>query len=201
MRKQKEKAKRIILLGNPILRQVAEPVRRLDKRIKELVEKMLHSMEAANGVGLAANQIGVPLRVCVAKHEGQYYVFINPEVMWASDEKYGDFEGCLSIPNVQAFVERSIEIRVMAYDQNGDRFEVDAHGMFSRVLQHEIDHLDGKLIIDRAVEGGLYWVRMEEHSEEPVLIPTTPTEVEQAFLVMMNEDEYASVKGKEVNGG
>jgi len=196
MPKRVSKVKRIVLLGNPILRQVAEPVRRLDRRVKELVEEMVQSMESANGVGLAANQIGVPLRVCIAKHEGQYYVFINPEVIWASDEKHGDLEGCLSIPNVQAFVERSVEIRVMAYDQNGDRFEVEARGLFSRVLQHEIDHLDGKLIIDRAVEGGLYWVRTEKHNEEPVLIPTTPTEVEQAFLAMMNEDKHTSVKGK-----
>lgn len=187
--KGKSKAKPIVLLGDPVLRMVAKPVKKLNREVAELVDCMIASMEAANGVGLAANQIGVPERICVAKHGGQTYVLINPEVMWKDDETVEDIEGCLSIPNVQALVPRSIRLRIGAYDQHGNRFEIDAEGMLARILQHELDHLDGKLIIDRAVEGSLHWVLSEvdeEGNERMVTIPTTPREVERAFAEGLN---------------
>ncbi|MCS7254268.1 MAG: peptide deformylase [Armatimonadota bacterium] len=182
--KARSKARPIKLLGDPILRAPAKPVEKLTKSIGELIDQMFASMEAANGVGLAANQIGVPKRICVARHAGQTYVLINPEVMWESDETEEGVEGCLSIPNVQAVVLRPIRLRVMAYDRDGNRFEIDAEGMLARILQHELDHLDGKLIIDRAVEGSLHWVLTQvddEGNERVVTIPTTPEEVERVF--------------------
>lgn len=178
------KAKPIVLLGDPVLRTVAKPVKKLDRGVAELIDCMIASMEAANGVGLAANQIGMAERVCVARHGGQTYVLINPEVMWEDSETEEDIEGCLSIPHVQALVPRSVRLRVRAYDRDGNRFEIDAEGMLARILQHEIDHLDGKLIIDRAIEGSLHWVLTEvddEGNERLVTIPTTPQEVEKAF--------------------
>lgn len=187
--KRRTRVKEIVLLGDPILRSPVKPVDRLADKIREVVEQMLVSMEAANGVGLAANQIGIPLRICVVKYAEQTHVLINPEVMWMSDEVEEDSEGCLSIPHVQAIVPRSVEIRVCAYDCHGNRFEIDAKGMLARILQHELDHLDGKLIIDRAVEGGLHWTLVEvdaEGNERVVSIPTTPEEVERAFSEGLN---------------
>lgn len=187
--KGKSKAKPIVLLGDPVLRTVAKPVKKLSREVTELIDCMIASMEAANGIGLAANQIGVPERICIARHGGQTYVLINPEVMWKDDETIEDIEGCLSIPHVQALVPRSIRLRVGAYDQRGNRFEIDAEGMLARILQHELDHLDGKLIIDRAVEGSLHWVLSEvdeEGNERIVTIPTTPQEVERAFAEGLN---------------
>lgn len=141
--------RKIITIENPILRQKAKKVTRFDATLKRLVEDMLETMHAARGVGLAAPQIAVSLRVLVAEYEDRHEVLINPEIVKASGEEIGP-EGCLSIPGyVGENIRRAEKVVVKGRDVNGKEIRVRAEGWFARILQHEIDHLDGILYIDR----------------------------------------------------
>jgi peptide deformylase len=138
-------------LGDPVLRATAVPVERFDAALEEEAERMGELMHDALGVGLAATQLGVLHRLLVyrAYSEDPLTVLVNPELRWRSDELESAEEGCLSLPGVHVEVERPASIRVAAQDIHGNRFEVEAEGLEARVIQHEMDHLDGILVLDR----------------------------------------------------
>jgi peptide deformylase len=138
-------------LGDPVLRAKALPVERFDRTLEREVERMGLLMHDALGVGLAATQLGVLHRVLVysAYSDDPLTVLVNPVLEWESEERESAEEGCLSLPGVHVEVERAARVRVRAQDQHGDPLEVEAEGLTARVIQHEIDHLDGVLILDR----------------------------------------------------
>jgi len=143
----------IIILPDKRLRLVSEPVRKITADVRKLVEDMFETMYDAPGVGLAAIQVGMPKRVVtidIAKKDEPKnpQVFINPEIVTASDEKAIHEEGCLSIPEFYDDVERPAQVKVKYLDLEGQTLEVDADGLLATCLQHEIDHLNGVLFID-----------------------------------------------------
>ena len=143
----------IIKLPDKRLRLVSEPVKRVDAGIKALIEDMFATMYEAPGIGLAAIQIGVPKRVItmdLSKKEDDHEppVFINPEIVWTSEETAKYEEGCLSIPEYYEEVERPAEVKVKYLDRDGKPQEVHADGILATCLQHEIDHINGVLFID-----------------------------------------------------
>jgi len=145
--------KPLVILPDPILRRVSEPVLRVDADVRRLADDMLETMYDAPGVGLAAIQIGVAKRVVTidtSKEEGvrEPRVFIDPEIVWASEEKRVYDEGCLSIPEYYSEVERPDRVRVKFRDLDGKEQEIPADGLLATCIQHEIDHLDGVLFID-----------------------------------------------------
>jgi len=143
----------IIVLPDPILRQPSAPVERIDDDVRRLIDDMLETMYAAPGVGLAAIQVGVPRRVLVLdvsdkEEENAPIAMINPEIVSLGGEPRVHEEGCLSIPEVRIEMERPGSATVRYLDRNGERQELIADGLLATALQHEMDHLDGKLIID-----------------------------------------------------
>jgi len=141
---------------DPVLRIAADPVGDVDGDVKRLVERMSEVMRQAHGVGLAAPQLGVLRRILVYRvsSDGEVHVLINPELRERSEETESDTEGCLSLlgGDLQVAVERHVRVVVAAVDADGNPVEVDAEGLEARVIQHEIDHLDGVLIVDRAAK-------------------------------------------------
>ena len=143
----------IVIIPDPVLRQVSKPVARVDADAKKLWDEMLETMYAAPGIGLAAVQIGVPRRQLVIdlskEDEAKKPLFIaNPEIIWTSEALSEYEEGCLSIPEYYDIVTRPSEIRLRYLDRQGEAQELHAAGLLSTCLQHEIDHLDGVLFID-----------------------------------------------------
>ena len=138
--------------GDPVLRTRARPVERFDEVLQAEVEQMGRIMDDALGIGLAATQVGRLSRLLVYRvaEDGPLVALANPEVEWASEETVVDEEGCLSLPGVLVDVERPARIRVKAQDEHGAFVMLDAADLEARVIQHEIDHLDGVLILDRA---------------------------------------------------
>jgi peptide deformylase len=138
-------------LGDPVLRTQAPEVARFDEPLREQVERMREIMEGALGVGLAATQVGVLARVLVYRVEpdGPIAAVVNPRVEWHGDETESGEEGCLSIPGIRVDVERYVHLRVGGRDERGEPLTIEASGLEARVLQHEIDHLDGVLMLDR----------------------------------------------------
>jgi peptide deformylase len=143
----------IIIIPDKRLRQVSEPVKAVDAELRALIDDMFETMYEAPGVGLAAIQVAVPKRVITidtAKKEEPKnpQVFINPEILWSSDEKGTYEEGCLSIPEYYEEVERPTQVKVRYMDLDGKTHEIEANGFLATVLQHEIDHINGILFID-----------------------------------------------------
>ena len=140
----------IVKLGEDILRQKAEPVPEVNDEIRQLAEDMFDTMIEADGVGLAAPQIGKNLRMFVLIADDDIRrVFINPQIIKTSEEM-GDYdEGCLSIPQVYETIRRPVKVTVQALNENGKPFTLDADGLLARIIQHEYDHLDGIVFIDR----------------------------------------------------
>jgi peptide deformylase len=138
-------------LGDPVLRASALEVERFDDALRLEVKRMGELMHDALGVGLAATQLGVLHRVLVyrAYPEDPLMALVNPVIEWTSDELEPAEEGCLSLPGVHVEVERPARVRVRARDEHGEQLQVEAEGLTARVIQHEIDHLDGILILDR----------------------------------------------------
>ncbi len=139
--------KPILTLGDPRLRLKGEPVDSFGKYLHELLDDLTHTMRDAPGVGLAAPQIGEALQVCVIEIEGQLYELVNPVITRSSGEE-NDLEGCLSVPGYVAYVKRKHKVWVEAQDRNGGRIRSVGTGLLARAMQHELDHLDGKLYID-----------------------------------------------------
>jgi peptide deformylase len=143
----------LILLPDPKLRLKSDAVERVDAELKALADDMLETMYDAPGIGLAAIQVGVARRlvvVDVSKNEEarEPQIFVNPEIVWSSDERNVYEEGCLSIPDYYAEVERPERVRVAYVDIAGQKREIEADGLLATCLQHEIDHLNGVLFID-----------------------------------------------------
>ena len=136
---------------DPRLHTVAKPVQAVDARIKALIADMLETMYDANGIGLAATQVDVHERLVVidiSEERNQPLVLINPEITWASDDKRVNDEGCLSVPGIYDGVERSASVKVKALDGEGQRATIEAEGMLAVCIQHEMDHLLGKVFVE-----------------------------------------------------
>ena len=138
-------------LGDPVLKSSATPVDRFDDSLRTQVSRMAGIMSDAIGIGLAAPQLGISQRLLVYRvgPDAPLVALANPELEWASDDLEPGEEGCLSIPGVAVDVERPVHVRVRAQDEQGERRLVEASGLEARVIQHEMDHLDGVLILDR----------------------------------------------------
>ncbi len=139
--------RRILTAEEPILRERTKKVSSYDASLHRLLDDMLETMRDAPGVGLAANQIGVPLQVAVIEVDGKVTELINPQIVKSSGEQT-DWEGCLSIPGFVAEVTRAAKVTVKARDRHGREFRVKGEELLARALQHEIDHLNGTLYID-----------------------------------------------------
>jgi peptide deformylase len=163
--------KRKILLADipeelEILRTISQPVKNITEETKQLVADMFESMHKDNGVGLSAPQLGVLQRVLIAEYkEGKPVVprtvLINPEIIWSSKKEVLEEEGCLSFPNLYGMVKRPEKIKYRGLDEKGNPIEGKATGMLARVIQHEYDHLNGVLFVDR-LEGDLYMYERED---------------------------------------
>lgn len=141
----------ILCYPDPRLHKVAQPVTVVDDRIRALVADMRETMYDAQGIGLAATQIDVHERVIVidvSEDRDQPMALINPEVLWASDEKQVGDEGCLSVPGIYDGVERSTAVKVRALDENGQSRDIEAEGLLAICIQHEMDHLLGKVFVE-----------------------------------------------------
>ena len=141
----------ILRYPDPRLHTVARPVAAVDERIRALATSMLETMYAESGVGLAATQVDVHERLIVmdtSDSRDQPLVLINPEIVWASDERAVVEEGCLSVPQVYDKVERHARVKVRALDRDGQLFEIDAEGLSAVCVQHEMDHLRGKVFVE-----------------------------------------------------
>ena len=143
---------RVVKFGDPVLKSVASPVADFGPELRAEVERMIAIMRDAVGVGLAATQLGILRRLLVfqAAPDGEPTALVNPTIEWLSDEVVVAEEGCLSLPRVAMDVERPLHAEVAASDIDGEPLRIEASGLEARVLQHEIDHLDGVLILDRA---------------------------------------------------
>ena len=142
-------AHEIRTFGDPVLKSRATPVKEFDESLEHLAEDMLRVMREAEGVGLAANQIGRLKRIFVAAHEDEEYAIVNPVIEERSETTEKDIEGCLSIPETRVEVERPTAVTVSGQGPSGEPVRVEAEGLLARIFQHEIDHLDGVLILDR----------------------------------------------------
>lgn len=139
----------VVLYPDEPLTQVAKPVENVGPKIQRLVEDLFETMYAHEGVGLAGPQVGVSKRLFVLHEpEGAKMCLINPEISELEGEEEGQ-EGCLSLPEIYVQVPRATSLHVRALDENGAPVEFDAHGFLARIIQHELDHLDGKIILDR----------------------------------------------------
>lgn len=134
--------------GDPVLKEQSRPVEP-GEDIRELVERMIKVMHAADGVGLAAPQIGVLRQVIVFQLDDEEHILLNPRITWRSEETIADAEGCLSLMNHACEVERSEAIKVEGEDMDGNKREYELEGLHARILQHEIDHLQGQMVINR----------------------------------------------------
>jgi peptide deformylase len=135
--------------GDPVLKTRAAPVTSFDDSLAYLAEEMLATMRDHEGVGLAANQVGRLKRILVATLEDEEFVVANPRIEWAAETTGKELEGCLSIPGIQVEVGRPTAVTVSGQDPTGAPLRIEASGLLARILQHEIDHLDGVLILDR----------------------------------------------------
>lgn len=141
----------ILCYPDPRLHKVAKPVTQVDARVKKIIKDMAETMYDAPGVGLAATQVDIHERIVVidvSDDQNQLMVFINPELVWASPEKKVWKEGCLSVPEYYDEVERPANIKVKALNEHGQEFEIEADGLLAVCLQHEMDHLMGKVFVE-----------------------------------------------------
>jgi peptide deformylase len=143
----------ILVVPNPVLKLVSEPVQTVDDDLRALMDDMLETMYAAPGIGLAAIQVGVPKRVIVmdlsgGEEEKAPRYFVNPEILWAAEDTIPYEEGCLSVPEIYDEVDRPTKVKLRYLDYDGKVVEEDAEGLYAVCIQHEMDHLDGVLFID-----------------------------------------------------
>jgi len=170
---------KIVHYGHPALRQQAARIPRATEDLKRLVQRMVDLMRDSRGLGLAANQVGLPLRVAVVEWEGEPRVLVNPEIVSAKGEEVAE-EGCLSVPRLYGNVTRPAEVVVRARDLSGRKLKLRAEGMLARALCHEVDHLNGRLFVDRVDESTLHWfIRTTQEGE----VVTQPTTLEDALKV------------------
>ena len=138
----------IVKMGDPLLRKKCKEVDTFDQKLWQLLDDMKETLDFAQGLGLAAPQVGMLKRVCIVEYDDKYYELINP-VLLKSKGKCVDNEGCLSVEDYRGLVERPKEIDIEYLDRYGDKFSLHAEGYFARVFLHEMDHLDGILFADK----------------------------------------------------
>jgi peptide deformylase len=141
----------ILRFPDPKLHTVAKPVQEIDARIKTLIADMLETMYDANGIGLAATQVNVHERLVVidtSEERDEPMVLINPEITWMGDERVKGDEGCLSVPGIYDGVERATQVKVTALDEHGKERTLEAEGLLAVCIQHELDHLMGKVFVE-----------------------------------------------------
>jgi len=159
------KERPVVKIPDPVLRKVAIEVPKISKKTLLMIDDMLRIMKKANGVGLAAPQIGILQRVIVIAPEGMRpQALINPKIVIAKGEQVGQ-EGCLSIPGLYGDVKRALYVEVEATDRRGRELTYELEGMPARVVQHEIDHLDGVLFIDKVLQETLHWTDPEGNDD------------------------------------
>ena len=134
--------------GDSVLRRTADPITEIDSETKQIAEKMVEAMLRANGIGIAAPQIGVSKRVIVLDLDGKFHVLINPEIIETSQESEEILEGCLSIPGVDADITRKLRAHLRGVTLDEKTIDIEGEGLMARAIQHEIDHLNGVLFID-----------------------------------------------------
>ncbi len=164
----------VVTIGDERLRQRSRPVKEITSEIRELIDDMVETMYASDGIGLAAVQVGEMHRIVVVElpedeeepQSGQRYVVVNPEILKSSREVEEGIEGCLSVPGYIGEVERAQSVLVRGVDRHGKRFRLKAHGMLARVFQHEIDHCDGVLFIDKLTAPDRIWTVTEGEEEQ-----------------------------------
>lgn len=156
----------IRILPDPILRRKAKKVGNIDGSIQRLIDDMIETMRAVSGVGLAAPQVGVPLRVAVIEIPGEeVIVLVNPEIIRREGERLVE-EACLSIPGYKGEVKRSVRVKVKAKDRQGRRFRLRGEELLAQALEHEIDHLDGVLYVDRIESRDKLYKLVSEPAQE-----------------------------------
>lgn len=176
---------KILTVPSPILKEKAKKIGLVDNSVKKIISEMIKTLKKEGGIGLAANQLGKLIRIIVIESKGQLSkdkpdverpiipltVLINPEIIETSSEKEPDIEGCLSIPNVWGEVPRYNKVTVKGLDKNGKKIKIKASDLFARVLQHEIDHLDGILFTDRIVDLSTLHTIDKEGNKIPINLP------------------------------
>lgn len=141
----------IVKMGDPVLRKVCKPVDKFDQKLSQLLDDMVETLHRAEGLGLAAPQVGILKRVCIVEYDDVLYELVNP-VLVSSSGKCVDNEGCLSVVGFRGLVERPQIIDVEYFDRNGEKKSIHAEGYFARVFLHEMDHLDGILFVDKMIK-------------------------------------------------
>jgi peptide deformylase len=167
--------RKIRTIGDPVLRKKAKKVEKLTKDHQKLIDDMIETMRASQGIGLAAPQVGISERIIVVEMEqdddipgsGVTYALVNPELSNFSTEKDDKAEGCLSIPGWAGEVNRSLRVTVKGMDRQGNRVKFEAEGAIARAFQHELDHLDGILYVDKLIAPDRVW-RVEDKDKEKV---------------------------------
>jgi len=157
--------RKIATIGHPVLREVARPISREELRsssVQRFIDDLVETMHDANGAGIAANQVYEPVQICAihVKDNPRYpykpnvplTILVNPEVTSLTGETFGNYEGCLSVPNLRGEVARSTHVRVRAWDRDGHALDYEVLGLTAGTYQHEVDHLHGKLFVDRVTD-------------------------------------------------
>lgn len=166
-------------IGDPILNKVCKEVKSVNERTRTLIDDMFETMWDANGCGLAAPQVGILKRICVVdvgEEPGEEcYVLINPRLIEADGEQRG-YEGCLSVPDKSGVVTRPNHVKVVAFNEDMEEYEIEGTGLLARALVHEMDHLDGKMYTELAEDGKIYdneeLVRMNKEGTAPIPLET-----------------------------
>jgi len=170
----------ITTLGDPRLRMPGREVARFDRELGALIDDMIETMDDAPGVGLAAQQVGVDLRVCVIRIEDELYEVVNPEIVHLSGEA-GDWEGCLSAPGLRAWRVRAEHAVMTGRDRHGRKVKVSGHGLLARAIQHEFDHLHGEIYIDKLPAG--QEILTEEQLDERLRAEDTSHRLTRRFRI------------------
>ena len=170
--------RKIATLGHPVLREVARAVSREElasAKVQTFIDDLVETMHDANGAGLAANQVYEPVRICAieVRNNPRYpykpnfplTILVNPEVVPTTEDTFLNYEGCLSVPNLRGEVRRFTGVRVLAWDRHGKSIELDVKGLTAGTFQHEVDHLDGKVFLDRVEDTRSLatWADFERH--------------------------------------
>lgn len=169
--------RKIAQIGHPVLRQTARAVTReqlATPEIQTFIDDLVETMRDADGAGLAAIQVYEPIRICAieVRNNPRYpykppiplTILVNPVLTPAGDEQFDNYEGCLSVPNLRGMVKRSVHVRVQAWDRSGQPIDEVVHGLKAGTYQHEVDHLDGKIFVDRADPSSFAtWTEFERH--------------------------------------
>jgi peptide deformylase len=176
MENPKRATRKILLCTHPVLRRKATTVKRMDKAIRRLLDEMVETMQAAPGLGLAAPQVGESIRCAVvAAPDEEVRKLVNPRIVARADKVLGP-EGCLSLPTLQAQVPRAREITVKALDEKMRPHTFAVEGLYARAIQHELDHLNGVLFIDRALDDTLAWQVPDDEIEDGYRLEATTVE-------------------------